>query len=218
MIFETFKAIKIVPAKFASEEKKYRSLTTECTIMAAFRNPFVLSHKYPEISKFFGPRETDFIPEVAFEKYGWSDGSGKRHLMDLLYFMTDMVNNIKSDQYQLKMYKQQNEENMNEADLASLNQNIANLNHMRAQRNHDVIGIGWKVIDLGPRNHKPLLQKVPFDSQNEKIRRIFVTNRFMVFKIPTLNLLRSPIVIILNKVQCRYAILVPYEKAVSLKD
>ena len=121
--------------------------------MAAFRNPFVLSHKYPEISKFFGPRETDFIPEVAFEKYGWSDGSGKRHLMDLLYFMTDMVNNIKSDQYQLQMYKQQNEESMSETDLASLNQNIENLNHMRAQRNHDVIGIGWKVMGWGTRNH-----------------------------------------------------------------
>ena len=156
MIFKTIKAIKIVPAKFASEEKKYRSLTTECTIMAAFRNPFVLSHKYPEISKFFGPRETDFIPEVAFEKYGWSDGSGKRHLMDLLYFMTDMVNNIKSDQYQLQMYKQQNEESMNETDLASLNQNIENLNHMRAQRNHDVIGIGWKVIVWGLKNHESL--------------------------------------------------------------
>ena len=148
-IFERSKAIKIVPAKFASEEKKYRSLTTECTIMAAFRNPFILSHKYPEISKFFGPRETDFIPEVAFEKYGWSDGSGQRHLMDLLHLMTDMINPIKTEQYRLQTIKIQTAETITPADIEILDENIAKVDHIRLQQNHEVIKIGWKVIGLG---------------------------------------------------------------------
>ena len=138
-----------MPAKFASEEKKYRSLTTECTIMSAFRNPFILSHKYPEISKFSGPRETDFIPEVAFEKYGWADGSGQRHLMDLLHLMTDMVNPYKTELYRLQMIKhtkQTAEETINPDELAILDENIAKINDIRMQQNHQVIKIGWKVI------------------------------------------------------------------------